>query len=44
MKLLNKQPSDIITVSMPGFGTTDKTHSNAMAMMEAIGTDIRRYP
>ncbi|HAF60079.1 MAG TPA: NAD(+) synthase [Clostridiales bacterium UBA9856] len=44
MKLLNKQPSDIITVSMPGFGTTDKTHSNAMAMMEAIGTDIREIP
>ncbi len=44
MKLLKKPASDIIAVTMPGFGTTDKTFSNALAMMEAIGTEIREIP
>jgi NAD+ synthase (glutamine-hydrolysing) len=44
MKLLNKPASDIIAVTMPGFGTTDKTYTNALAMMEAIGAEIREIP
>ena len=37
MKALERPAKDVITVTMPGFGTTDKTYSNAMAMMEALG-------
>ncbi len=44
MKLLDKPASGVITVTMPGFGTTGKTYSNAMAMMEALGTEIREIP
>lgn len=44
MKLLNKPAKDIITVTMPGFGTSGKTYSSGMAMMEALGSDIREIP
>ena len=44
MKLLGKPASDILTVTMPGFGTTDATYTNALAMMKAIGAEIREIP
>ncbi len=44
MKTLERPSKDVITVTMPGFGTTDKTYSNAMAMMEALRTEIRQIP
>lgn len=44
MKILNKPAKDVITVTMPGFGTTDKTYTNAMAMMKVLGTEIREIP
>ena len=31
----------IVGVTMPGFGTTDRTHSNAMSLMEGLGITIR---
>lgn len=31
----------IIAVTMPGFGTTGRTHSNALALMKALGVTIR---
>lgn len=31
----------IIGVTMPGFGTTGRTHSNAISLMEALGVTIR---
>ncbi len=31
----------IIGVTMPGFGTTDRTHDNAVALMESLGVTIR---
>lgn len=31
----------IAGVTMPGFGTTGRTHGNAVALMEALGVDIR---
>ncbi len=34
----------IIGVTMPGFGTTDRTYHNAIAMMEALGVTIREIP
>lgn len=34
--LLNRPHSDIIGVTMPGFGTTDRTHDNALTLMSAL--------
>ena len=31
----------IIGITMPGFGTTDRTHSNAMKLMQILGVTIR---
>ena len=31
----------IIGVTMPGFGTTDRTYNNALSLMEALGTTVR---
>ncbi len=44
MELLGKSGRDIIGVTMPGFGTTDATYDNAMAMMKALNVDIREIP
>jgi NAD+ synthase (glutamine-hydrolysing) len=40
-KLLKKPASDIIAVTMPGFGTTDRTYNNAVKMCKLIGADLR---
>lgn len=34
----------IIGVTMPGFGTTDRTYNNAISLMEALGITIREVP
>ena len=34
----------IIGVTMPGFGTTDRTYHNAIHLMEALGISIREVP
>ena len=34
----------IHAVTMPGFGTSGRTHSNAQTLMEALGVDIREIP
>lgn len=38
---LNLPRTGITGITMPGFGTTGRTHSNAMAMMEALGISIK---
>ncbi|MGM9970783.1 MAG: NAD(+) synthase [Anaeroplasmataceae bacterium] len=43
-KKLNKDPKDIIAVTMPGFGTSDRTKSNAMVMMENLGLTVLVKP
>lgn len=40
-KLIGRDPKDIIAVTMPGFGTTDKTYTNAQTIMRLLGTDLR---
>lgn len=40
-KLLNKDPKDLIAVTMPGFGTTDKTYQNALTIMKLLGATIK---
>lgn len=38
---LNLDRKGIIGVTMPGFGTTDRTHSNAVELMEHLGVTSR---
>lgn len=41
MKLLGKRNSDILGVTMPGFGTTDRTYQNAIDLMKSLGVTIK---
>lgn len=36
--------SNIVAVTMPGFGTTTRTHSNATDMMKSLGVTFREIP
>ena len=38
---LKKSRKGIIGVTMPGFGTTDRTHDNAYGLMKSLGITIR---
>lgn len=37
MRMLGRDNSDILGITMPGFGTTDRTHDNAVELMKALG-------
>ncbi len=39
--LLGKPHSDIITVTMPGFGTSGRTYLNALNLMNSLGTTVK---
>lgn len=39
--LLGLDRQDIIGVTMPGFGTTDQTYHNAVALMRALGVNVK---
>ena len=39
--LLGLDRSGILAITMPGFGTTDRTHGNATAMSRALGCELR---
>ena len=41
MKLLDRPASDIIAVTMPCFGTTKRTRTNAERLCELLGTQLR---
>jgi NAD+ synthase (glutamine-hydrolysing) len=41
-KLLNIPPANIITVTMPGFGTTSRTLTNALDLIQFLGTSLRK--
>lgn len=41
MKLLGRPNSDILGVTMPGFGTTDRTYHNAVDLMKSLGVTIK---
>ena len=41
MKLLGRPNSDILGITMPGFGTTDRTYHNAVDMMKSLGVTIK---
>ena len=41
MKMLDRPMTDIVAVTMPCFGTTDRTKNNAVVLAEKIGTTLR---
>ena len=41
MKLLGKPVSSIMGITMPGFGTTDRTYTNAIELMKSLGVEIK---
>ncbi|ADL51346.1 NAD(+) synthase [Clostridium cellulovorans] len=40
-ELLNIPMENIITITMPGFGTTDRTYNNAIDLCKGLGTTFR---
>ena len=42
MQMLNRPATDIIAVTMPCFGTTDRTKSNAVQLAERLGCTLKR--
>ncbi len=40
-KLLKRPYSDIMAITMPGFGTTGRTYNNAVKLIQLIGADFR---
>ncbi len=42
MKLLSRPATDIIAVTMPAFGTTDRTRDNAVELATRLGCTLRR--
>lgn len=41
MKLLKRPMYDILAVTMPGFGTSDRTYNNAAEMIKLIGAEFQ---
>ena len=44
MHRLGKPASCVHAVTMPGFGTTDRTYDNAMQLMRLLGVTVREIP
>lgn len=42
--LLNRPNTEIVAITMPGFGTTDRTYDNAKKLMELLGVTIVQIP
>lgn len=43
-KALNKDAKNIIAVTMPAFGTTDRTKNNSLELMSALGVTAKEIP
>ncbi len=41
---LGRDKSDILAVTMPGFGTTDRTYENAVALAGSVGATLKEIP
>lgn len=41
MELLGRENSDILGVTMPGFGTTGRTYNNALKLMKCLGVTVK---
>nr|AGS57581.1 NAD+ synthase [uncultured bacterium] len=44
LDLLHLPRTGMLAVTMPGFGTTSRTHNNAVALAEALGVTLREIP
>ncbi len=44
MVMLDRPATDIVAVTMPGFGTTGKTYNNALTLMKLLGAEVREIP
>lgn len=42
MDLLGRSANDIVAVTMPCFGTTERTLNNSVALAEALGTTVKK--
>ena len=42
--LLQKPRTDILAVTMPGFGTSEKTKNNSLALMKEVGVTAKTVP
>ncbi len=42
LKLLNRPMTDIVSITMPCFGTTQRTLKNSIALAEALGTTVKK--
>lgn len=43
-EIIGREVSDIVAITMPGFGTTNRTKSNAVKLCEALGVSIQTTP
>lgn len=41
MDLLQRPRTSIIGITMPGFGTTDRTYNNALCLMQSLGVTVK---
>lgn len=41
LKIIGKSNADILGVTMPGFGTTDRTYNNAVQLMNEMGVSVQ---
>ncbi|WP_438435173.1 NAD(+) synthase [Gorillibacterium sp. sgz500922] len=41
MQRLGRPASDVLAVTMPGFGTTNRTYDNAVGLIKALGATLR---
>jgi len=41
-RLLGKDDKNIVTITMPGFGTSDRTFNNAVTLCKYLKTDLRK--
>lgn len=44
VKDMGKDSKDVVGVTMPCFGTSDRTYNNAVALMEKLGIEIKNIP
>ncbi len=41
MDKLKRSRKEVIAITMPGFGTTDRTYNNALSLMNSLGVTVR---
>ncbi len=44
LKKMGKPMSDLTGITMPAFGTTDRTYNNAVVLMETLGITVKEIP